>query len=208
METTIDKAFELVMILCKKFNIDESHSLKHSMEVYNFALRIYESELPMNSYLEEQKDIIVLAAILHDTIDKKYVAEEEGIEEIRKYLNDVMTPEKLSVVFQIITTMSYSTVKKNGFPLLGDYQLAYHIVREADLLAAYDIDRCIMYSMYKKNENYLKALDTAIVLFEHRVFRHRKDRLFVTNYSKKLSVKLHKKAKKDIDILLQGCKKV
>jgi HD superfamily phosphodiesterase len=208
METIIDKAFELVMILCKKFNIDESHSLKHSMEVYNFALRIYESELPMNSYLEEQKDIIVLAAILHDTIDKKYVAEEEGIEEIRKYLNDVMTPEKLSVIFQIITTMSYSTVKKNGFPLLGDYQLAYHIVREADLLAAYDIDRCIMYSMYKKNENYLKALDTAIVLFEHRVFRHRKDRLFVTNYSKKLSVKLHKKAKKDIDILLQGCKKI
>jgi HD superfamily phosphodiesterase len=178
------------------------------MEVYNFALRIYESELPMNSYLEEQKDIIVVAAILHDTIDKKYVAEEDGIEEIRKYLNDVMTPEKLSVIFQIITTMSYSTVKKNGFPLLGDHQLAYHIVREADLLAAYDIDRCIMYSMFKKNENYLKALDTAIVLFEHRVFRHRKDRLFVTNYSKKLSVKLHKKAKKDIDILLQGCKKV
>jgi HD superfamily phosphodiesterase len=208
METIIDKAFELVMILCKKFNIDESHSLKHSMEVYNFALRIYESELPMNSYLEEQKDIIVVAAILHDTIDKKYVAEEDGIEEIRKYLNDVMAPEKLSVIFQIITTMSYSTVKKNGFPLLGDYQLAYHIVREADLLAAYDIDRCIMYSMYKKNENYLKALDTAIVLFEHRVFRHRKDRLFVTNYSKKLSVKLHKKAKKDIDILLQGCKKI
>jgi HD superfamily phosphodiesterase len=208
METIIDKAFELVMILCKKFNIDESHSLKHSMEVYNFALRIYESELPMNSYLEEQKDIIVVAAILHDTIDKKYVAEEDGIEEIRKYLNDVMTPEKLSVIFQIITTMSYSTVKKNGFPLLGDHQLAYHIVREADLLAAYDIDRCIMYSMFKKNENYLKALDTAIVLFEHRVFRHRKDRLFVTNYSKKLSVKLHKKAKKDIDILLQGCKKV
>ena len=208
METTIVKAFELVIILCKKFNIDESHSLKHSMEVYNFALRIYESELPMNSYLEEQKDIIVVAAILHDTIDKKYVAEEDGIEEIRKYLNDFMTPEKLSVIFQIITTMSYSTVKKNGFPLLGNYQLAYHIVREADLLAAYDIDRCIMYSMYKKNENYLKALDTAIVLFEHRVFRHRKDRLFVTNYSKKLSVKLHKKAKKDIDILLQGCKKI
>ena len=144
MEAIIVKAFELVMILCKKFNIDESHSLKHSMEVYNFTLRIYESEVVMNPYLEEQKDIIVLAAILHDTIDKKYVAEEDGIEEIRKYLNDVMAPEKLSVIFQIITTMSYSTVKKNGFPLLGDYQLAYHIVREADLLAAYDIDRCII----------------------------------------------------------------
>jgi hypothetical protein len=102
--------------------------------------------------------------------------------------------------------MSYSTVKKNGFPLLGDYQLAYHIVREADLLAAYDIDRCIMYSMYTKNANYSEALDAAIVLFEHRVFRHRKDRLFVTNYSKKLSVKLHKKAKKDVEVLVKNIK--
>ena len=206
METIIDKAFELVMILCKKFNIDESHSLKHSMEVYNFALRIYESELPMNAYLEEQKDIIVLAAILHDTIDKKYVAEADGIEEIRQFLEGYVSTEKLGIIFQIITTMSYSTVKKNGFPLLGDYQLAYHIVREADLLAAYDIDRCIMYSMYTKNANYLEALDAAIVLFEHRVFRHRKDRLFVTNYSKKLSVKLHKKAKKDVEVLVKNIK--
>ena len=204
MNTLIVKAFDLVMVLCKKFNIDESHSLKHSMEVYNFALRIYESELLMNAYLEEQKDIIVLAAILHDTIDKKYVDEGDGIEEIRKYLNGLVTPEKLNVIFQIITTMSYSTVKKNGFPLLGDYQLAYHIVREADLLAAYDIDRCIMYSMYTKNANYSEALDAAIVLFDHRVLKHRKDRLFVTNYSKKLSVKLHKKAKEDIEILFKS----
>ena len=206
MSTLIVKAFDLVMVLCKKFNIDESHSLKHSMEVYNFALRIYESELHMNPYLEEQKDIIVLAAILHDTIDKKYVAEEEGIEEIRKYLNGLVTFEKLDIIFQIITTMSYSTVKKNGFPLLGDYQLAYHIVREADLLAAYDIDRCIMYSMYTKNANYSEALDMAIVLFDNRVLKHRKDKLFVTNYSKKLSVNLHKKAKKDIEILVKSIK--
>ena len=206
MSTLIIKAFELVMLLSKKFNIDESHSLKHSMEVYNFALRIYESELHMNAYLEEQKDIIVLAAILHDTIDKKYVAEEEGIEEIRKYLNGLVTFEKLDIIFQIITTMSYSTVKKNGFPLLGDYQLAYHIVREADLLAAYDIDRCIMYSMYTKNANYSEALDMAIVLFDNRVLKHRKDKLFVTNYSKKLSVNLHKKAKKDIEILVKSIK--
>ena len=206
MNTLIVKAFDLVMVLCKKFNIDESHSLKHSMEVYNFALRIYESELHMNAYLEEQKDIIVLAAILHDTIDKKYVAEEDGIEEIRKYLNGVVTVEKLDIIFQIITTMSYSTVKKKGFPLLGDYQLAYHIVREADLLAAYDIDRCIMYSMYTKNANYSEALDMAIVLFDNRVLKHRKDKLFVTNYSKKLSVNLHKKAKKDIEILVKSIK--
>jgi HD superfamily phosphodiesterase len=201
MEIIIVKAFELVLLLCKKFNIDESHSLKHSMEVYNFALRIYESELILNPYLSVQKDIIILASILHDTIDKKYVSEEIGISEIREYMKSYITPEKLDIIFQIITTMSYSTVKKNGFPELNDYQLAYHIVREADLLAAYDIDRCIMYSMYTKNMDYSNALNSAVILFENRVFKHRKDKLFVTNFSKKISIQLHKKAKKDVDML-------
>lgn len=100
--------------------------------------------------------------------------------------------------------MSYSTVKKNGFPVLGEYQLAYHIVREADLLAAYDIDRCIMYSMYTKQMGYLASLEAAIVLFENRVLRHRKDKLIVTTFSKKLSIKLDKKARSDIDILTRN----
>jgi len=201
MEPIISRAFDLVILLSKKFNIDESHSLKHSMEVYNFALKIYESELGMNHYLEQQKDIIILAAILHDTIDKKYVDEQTGLEEIRKHMKDHVAPEKLEIIFQIITTMSYSTVKKNGFPLLNEYQLAYHIVREADLLAAYDIDRCIIYAMYKKEMNYSDAVKVAAVLFEDRVFKHRTDKLFVTNFSKKLSIQLHKKAKKDVQIL-------
>ena len=205
METIITKAFDLVLILCKKFNIDESHSLKHSMEVYNFALRIYENELPLHPHLAQQKDNIILAAILHDMIDKKYVSEEIGITEIQEHMKCYIAPEKLDIIFQIITTMSYSTVKKKGFPSLNEYQLAYHIVRESDLLAAYDIDRCIMYSMYTKNVNYFDALNLAVILFENRVFRHRKDKLFVTNYAKKLSVQLHKKAKKDVDILTKQC---
>ena len=204
MTILVSRAFELVMVLCKKFNIDESQSLKHSMEVYNFALRIYESELITNAYLEQQKDIIIIAAILHDTIDKKYVEEETGIAEICEHLKDYIDIEKLNIIFKIITTMSYSTVKKNGFPVLGEYQLAYHIVREADLLAAYDIDRCIMYSMYTKQMGYLASLEAAIVLFENRVLRHRKDKLIVTTFSKKLSIKLDKKARSDIDILTRN----
>jgi len=201
MESIISRAFDLVIFLSKKFNIDESHSLKHSMEVYNFALQIYESELEMNHYLEGQKDIIILAAILHDTIDKKYVDEQTGLDEIRKYMKDHVASEKLDIIFQIITTMSYSTVKKNGFPLLNEYQLAYHIVREADLLAAYDIDRCIMYAIYKKGMNYIEGVKAATILFDDRVFKHKTDKLFVTNFSKKLSIKLHRKAKTDVEIL-------
>lgn len=207
MEQIIVKAFDLVLILCKKFNIDESHSLKHSMEVYNFALKIYEKEVITNSFLKQQKDIIILSAILHDTIDKKYVSEDLGIKEIREYMKSYISLEKLDIIFKIITTMSYSKVKKNGFPSLNEYQLAYHIVREADLLAAYDIDRCIMYSMYTKNINYLLSLNMAVILFENRVLQHIKDELFITKFSKKLSLQLHKKAKKDIDILTRNINK-
>ena len=96
----------------------------------------------------------------------------------------------------IIGTMSYSKVKANGYPKMGEYQLAYHIVREADLLAAYDIDRCIMYDMYRNNSDYFDALQEAFKLFEKRVFRMRRQRLFTTSYAKRESLQLHKKAKK------------
>ena len=171
------------------------------MEVYGFANRIYESEIKKNSELENQREIICMAAIGHDMCDKKYMDEKEGIENYKKYLSEFITPDKLEIIGKIIGTMSYSKVKANGYPDLGEYQLAYHIVREADLLAAYDIDRCVMYSMYCYNIEYNKALQLAIELFDNRVFRMRQDKLFKTTYSKKESIKLHKKATIDVDSL-------
>jgi hypothetical protein len=109
-----------------------------------------------------------------------------------------MMPLDLEILGKIIGTMSYSKVKVNGYPDLGEYQLAYHIVREADLLASYDIDRCIMYRMHTSNVSYSEALTEALDLFDYRVFKMRKDNLFVTKYSKKESLKLHKKALNDV----------
>ena len=197
----INTGFKYVIETSKRCNIDESHALKHSMEVYGFANRIYESEIKKNSELENQREIICMAAIGHDMCDKKYMDEKEGIENYKKYLSEFITPDKLEIIGKIIGTMSYSKVKANGYPDLGEYQLAYHIVREADLLAAYDIDRCVMYSMYCYNIEYNKALQLAIELFDNRVFRMRQDKLFKTTYSKKESIKLHKKATIDVDSL-------
>jgi hypothetical protein len=74
-------------------------------------------------------------------------------------------------------------------------------VREADLLAAYDIDRSIIYSMYKDSNNYSEWLKDALELFDKRVFKMRKDNLFTTEYSKSESLKLHIKAKRHVDSL-------
>ena len=92
--------------------------------------------------------------------------------------------EDIDIIKKIIGTMSYSTVKKHGFPELGKYTMAYHIVREADLLAAYDFDRALMYDMYKNNQGLDEAFQNSEALFEKRIFRHKEDNLLITNYSK------------------------
>jgi hypothetical protein len=195
----VNRGFNHVIDTSIQFKIDESHALKHSMEVYGFAKRIYESEVKKNPFLEQQREIIYMAAIGHDMCDKKYMDEKEGIIKYQNYLSDFMPQNDLEIMGKIIGTMSYSKVKINGYPKLEEYQLAYHIVREADLLAAYDIDRCIIYSMYKENTEYTAALKRALELFDNRVFRMRQDRLFKTNYSRNESLKLHKKAKRDVE---------
>jgi len=196
----INNSFNYVIKTCELYKIDESHALKHSMEVYGFAKKIYDTELINNPFLEQQKEIIYLASIGHDMCDKKYMDEKEGVKRYKNYLSEnFVNSSDIEIIGKIIETMSYSKVKVNGYPELGEYQLAYHIVREADLLAAYDIDRCVMYTMYHNNINYSEALVEALNLFDVRVFRMRKDRLFKTNYSKRESLKLHKKAMKDVN---------
>jgi hypothetical protein len=187
-----NQAFKCVMEFTKKYNIDESHSLKHSMEVLRFAENIYASELNTNPNLSTQKNVIVAAAILHDMCDWKYMPDESlAIREIRGYMTGFLTEDELNIVASIITTMSYSKVKKRGYPDLGEHQLAYHIVREADLLAAYDIDRCIIYGMSVDKMAYTEAVERANVLFAGRVLKYRSDGLFVTAWSQVKSLELH-----------------
>lgn len=197
--TLINHAFNFVIHCSEKFHIDESHGLKHSMDVLHCANKIYNSEVKINPYLIEQKDIIFSSCILHDMCDRKYNLETEGIIEINKYMKPYMSKQQLDMMTKIISTISYSKVKKYGYPDLKEHQLAYHIVREADLLTAYDIDRCIIYGMMVEKNSYSEALGRARELFRDRVLNYRSDDLFITNYSKILSLKLHLKAVEDLE---------
>lgn len=198
----LSKLYAYVITASKQFNIDESHALGHSMSVNHYANRIYESELQLNPYLKDQYTIIYVSAILHDMCDKKYVDEEFGISFISDYLKDKISQNDLDISLKIISTMSYSTTKKYGFPQLGEYQLAYNIVREADLLDSYDVNRCIMYQMLKNNNSYESSLDNAIKLFDTRVLKYRDDNLFTTTYAQQKSLKLHNSAIKRIKKLI------
>ena len=141
--------------------------------------------------IKEKKELIDICAILHDMCDKKYMQQDEGLKDISKFIESLETKnekifqkQEIDVVENIISTMSYSYVKKNGFPNMGKYQVAYNVVREADLLCAYDFDRCMIYQMNKNNGNITDAYDDAVNLFDVRMFRHMNDGLLLTDYAR------------------------
>ena len=97
--------------------------------------------------------------------------------------------------------MSYSKVNKNGFPKIKnkEYLLAYHIVREADLLAAFNFDRAIIYSLLCTKQNIRDAYNITFDLFNKRMFKHMDDNLYITEYSKNIDSELRINANQQIN---------
>jgi len=180
--------------------IDESHGLSHAMDILLYAHEIYKSELILHTELNTQELIIYVSAILHDMCDKKYMDQDDGIREINQFLMQHascmgLSDEEITVVKDIMKTMSYSYVKQNGFPSMGIYQHAYHIVREADLLCAYDFDRCMIFHMNMiGNGDIEHAFNDSVTLFGNRVFKHADDGLFLTDYAKLVWPEMQKNA--------------
>ena len=194
MAVLLSKLFYFVVLISQKYNIDESHGLRHSMDVLRFTNEIYESQLPANPWLQDQERVIYVSAIIHDMCDKKYMNEKEGLQQIQEFLQDKLQDDEIASVKKIISTMSYSKVKKDGFPKLENLDLAYHIVREADLLTAYDFERCMVYNIRQQSGDITTAFKNANILFNNRVFKHGYDGLFITDYSKDKSRELHEDA--------------
>ena len=201
----LSKLFHYVLLTTAKYGIDESHGITHSMNVFQYATKLYETEIPKYPILKTQKNLIYTSAILHDMCDKKYMDEKQGVAEIEQFLHNehILCPNEIGIAKQIMTTMSYSKVKVHGFPHLGGYQRAYHIVREADLLTAYDFDRALIYYMNTQQVNIEDAFQNTRDLFHKRMLQHNNDHLFLLDYSKQESVKLHHKAIQRIQVWKQ-----
>ena len=179
----LSKLFNIVLMTISKYKIDESHGIIHAMNVLHNCDHLIDSVIQKQPEIEEHRKIIYSAAILHDMCDKKYMNEDEGMKEIKSYIYDSISNTELDVMENIVSTMSYSKVKKKGFPDLGQYQTAYHVVREGDLLAAYDFDRCMIYHMSQNNTDVHSAFQDAYNLFQTRIFKHQEDGLLLFPYS-------------------------
>lgn len=198
--------YNYVITTVSKYNIDESHGLSHSMNILTYANKIYNEEIIKQSSIKQHEKIIYIAAILHDMCDKKYMDQNAGINDINNFIESLKDDDNVSIVttveqkiiIDIISTISYSYVKINGFPDHGEYQTAYNIVREADLLCAYDFDRCMIYQIYTQNYSLDNAYKDATQLFNVRMFKHMSDGLLFTQYARNNHERLEQNARLQI----------
>ena len=171
----MNRLYEFVEQMCKEYNIDESHDLRHAKDCVETAYSILDYNIT-----EDEKEVITYAAALHDCVDKKYTNVSEATEKVRTFLiSEGWTNERAQAVLNIINTMSYSHLNKQMidgaivFPEHGVYQRAYHIVRQADLLCSYKVERCYLYQKHvaptmPEDEVWKRV----IALFQSRMFKY------------------------------------
>lgn len=173
----MDLLFNFIEQQCTKYKIDKSHGSKHAWGTALTAKKLLKT---LANVTEQEERVAIYSAALHDTCDSKYCPIQEATNEIRGFLLGIQwAPEEVEAVLSIITTMSYSKLKKNvkegiiEYPEHGEWMRAYHVARNADLLEGYIVARCVLYNQHiypEKTED--EHWERATQLFNERVFTY------------------------------------
>lgn len=152
--------------------------------------------------------IIQVSALLHDTVDGKYCDEVIATERVKTFLLVTLhfSTHDISTVLFLISTISYSKVKKRGYPqeLRNNKGLeeSYHLLRVCDLLAGYDPERSVMYNFFKgkvgTRGSITEAVEAMRALFEVRVLKYIEDGLMDNSpvpMTTSIANELHNRAK-------------
>ena len=195
----MERVYSYIDECCKKYNIDESHGLKHSIDTVAWAKLLIDAE----QSCAPSERMILYSAALHDMCDAKYRNPKEASEEIRNGLIDSekWSAETATALVNIIMTMSYSKLKasmldgKPVYPNHGSWQRAYHIARHADLLEGYKVRRCMLYTKHRlPQENSTAYWPIVREVFYNRVLNYVSDGWIFLPKAIELSVDLHRKA--------------
>jgi len=200
----LEKIIRFINQTCITYNIDDSHDLRHSLEVLGWSEQLTKNNSRNISPKEAQ--IIHLSCLLHDMCDKKYMDEKMGLERIKNFLMGELEVEDdiLEAVVFIISTMSYSKVVKIGYPDFNnkcdniDLEYCYHVVRNSDLLCSYDPERCINYQIRcggSRKDGIKKMLE----LFDNRILMLIENKYINLEEAKPYAIELHNKALTELE---------
>ena len=202
----MDALYAFINQCCKEQQIDESHNLKHSISALRWAHILMDS---FPDLTQDERQVISYAIALHDMCDSKYTDTKVAAIKIKEWLLTQTVSEEISdVIINIILTMSYSKLKmqmvESGsqtpiYPDHGQWQRAYHIVRHADLLDAYVVARCFLYSKHIDPDLQDEVVWSLVEkLFENRVFKYVSDGFIFYPKALELAAELTQDAKKTL----------
>lgn len=199
-EPELEKIIIFIEQTSNKFNIDNGHGLNHSMKILNYCTEM----IPNFQLTSNQIYIIELSALLHDMCDKKYMNESEGIIRIEDFLKDELQVPKITIgdIETIILTISYSKVVKNGYPdftYMKHLEIPYHIVRNADLLCAYELERCIEYQK-RTTSTRKECLEKLFEIYFNRVAKQISDGFINLEPALIIARKLEQKCINELEI--------
>ena len=126
---------------------NSGHGLQHALRVYSNAKKINDKEMG-------NEKIVLTAALIHDTVDKKLFENfDERIDYVKQFLNDNnYTLEEIDEIIYIISNISWNNGKNTELNSLNA-----KIVRDADRLdaiGAIGIIRTIEYGNSKQRNFY------------------------------------------------------
>lgn len=193
-------AFNFCASVCRTQGIDSSHDEHHMARVARMTERL--NDLCGRAVGQDEKDVMVLAAFTHDLCDHKYIDVCTGLNIVDRWLAQLpISEDQRRAVCRIISTMSYSKVKVAGYPTdLGKWTLAYHHTRIADLIDAYDIERCYAYQSHKHPDMSEEDKWRAVIeLFERRVLTQKDEFILpIAPYAATIVEPRHEMAKEGI----------
>lgn len=196
-----EQLYAFIENCCQKNFIDESHGLKHAKSCVAWVEKLLEKQ----TVSDDERTMAIYSAALHDMCDKKYTEPVAASATIHAWLlHEGWTPEMADALIAIINTMSYSMLKKKAlsgetvFPDHGKWQNAYHLARHADLLDAYRVGRCFLYTQHiLPNITVDECWKTVEELFEARVFRYVSDGWITMPLAMKFAAELELQARRD-----------
>lgn len=196
-------SYQMVKQYSQAANIDNSHNHNHAKEVLFWAQKIIEKH-PKKLL---KRDILCIGQIslLHDLIDPKY---HDFSQEVQEHLERYHAPFEVDIMMKVMKSMSYRKTfhgNKVFFPAwLEDSPFfeIYHIPREADLLASYDVARMVEFRRAKSPFlNSTDGIQECIELFENRMSKLLSNGFFVHSQTVELASSLEKISKLKMELL-------
>lgn len=190
----------------KKHGIDASHGKEHLARVGQWCSVLWPRVQPLTDLQPEvELATLLLAAWVHDLIDKKYMDEQEGLCYLQAELSRLQyTPTQIECISFIITHMSWSTRgkrKKQGLPGVPEsrWKKATEFIADCDMLDGYNPWRCKEYTEHHLNlsPNNPACIAARRQVMEGRVLKYLTEELH-TDAAREVAQPLHEMVKDHI----------